>query len=319
VTATDDAILVAPHRFPGLAREERLAQRHGLELVACRDQDELVENLPRARVVMMTPFARLDGAAIASAGRCIGIVRYGVGYDNIDAVAAGDLGIPVANVPDASTEEVALHAVAMAISLLRHLPAADRALRGGEWGPAVMDGARRLSELTVAVIGLGRIGARTAAHFADLGAQVVTSDPYVTSTRFRQVSSRDALEAADIVSLHLPLTEESRAMLDAAQLARMRPGVIIINVSRGGLIDERALSDALHSGQVGGAGVDVFADEPLAREHPLREAPNTILTAHVAWRSDTSLREYQEKAVEQAELALSGRRMTAMVNEPLAR
>lgn len=308
------AILVSPHRFPHLEQEEELAARHDLQLVVAADQEDLVARLPDARVVLMTPFGTLGASELARAARCEAIVRYGAGYDNIDVRAAGDRNIPVANVPDASVEEVSIHAVAMALALLRRLPTGDGIIRAGNWTPAYMGGVRRLSDLTIGVLGLGRIGSRVAAHFAALGSHVVGHDPQVTDSEVELVTVDDALTSVDLVSLHLPVSASSMNLIDRATIERMRRSIVIINVSRGGLIDEHALSDALHTGQVGAAGLDVFADEPLPGGHPLRDAPNVLLSPHVAWRSDTSLGEYQDRAVAQAALVLDGRPMTTVVN-----
>jgi D-3-phosphoglycerate dehydrogenase len=313
------AIVVSPHRFPGLAGERELAEAHGLELVATGSQEELLAALPGARVVMMTPFALLDAGALALAPGCEAVVRYGVGYDNVDVEAATAAGIPVANVPDASTEEVALHAVAMALALLRRLPEADARIRAGEWGPSFMDGVRRGSKLTAGVVGLGRIGALVARHLAALGLRVVAYDPAVEDSPYERVGIDELVERADLVTLHVPLLPGTRDLLSAERIARMRPGAVLVNVSRGGLVDEPALAAALHEGRLGGAGLDVFATEPIPGDSPLLAAPRTLLSAHVAWRADESLGDYQRLAIEQIRLALSGEPMSCAVNPEVYR
>ena len=308
-------LLVAPHRFPDLILEEQLACDVDLELVAAADGDEFRAALPSAAIVLLTPYARMDAAAIGAAARCRAIVRYGVGYDNIDVEAATQAGIPAAIVPDASVDEVALHAVALVTALLRRLPAAEAALRRGDWATNTLAGARRLSELTAGVVGLGRIGGRVAAHLAALGARVIAFDPLLREPPpYPLVSLDDLLAASDVVSLHLPLTEATRNVISGERIRSLRAGAILVNVSRGGLVDDAELAAAVTDGRLAGIGLDVFASEPLPLESPLLRAPNTILTPHVAWRSDDSAREYQVKAVALARTALTGERMATALN-----
>jgi D-3-phosphoglycerate dehydrogenase len=287
-----------------------------LELVVAENQAQFAAALPEARAILMTPFARLDAEDLERARACRAVVRYGVGYDNIDVGAADRLGIPVAIVPDASVEEVALHAVALALALFRRLPQADASIRAGHWEFSYMAGAHRFSRATVGVIGLGRIGARVAEHFAALGASVLGYD--VVAARGPGQATRvdldELLGRSDVISLHLPLTPEARSFLSAERLARLPGGAIVVNVSRGGLIDELALAQALSDGRVGGAGLDVFEHEPLSPDHPLRQAPNILFSPHIAYRSEEAMDELQVKAVEQASLALRGLPMPNLVH-----
>lgn len=309
------AIVISPHRFSDMSRESTAAAGAGLRLIETQSQAELLTVLPYARVILMTPFARLDAEAIATASRCIAIVRYGVGYDNIDIDAATSSGIPVANVPGASVDEISLHAVTMALSLLRRLPQADASLRSGSWGGTVMDDVPRISHVTVGIVGIGRTGSATAARFAALGAKVIAYDPAVSVSPYDLVSLDDLLERSLIVSLHATLTQATQGLLSAERLAQMRRGVILVNVSRGGLVDEVALARALEEGHIGAAGIDVFSEEPLPADHPLRGAPRTILTPHVAWRSVEAVSDYQEIAVAQVRAALQGEPMQHTVNQ----
>jgi len=307
-------LLIAPHRFSSLAAERKLAAEHGVELVEAADRVQFADAIPDAAVIMLTPYAQLDADAMARARCCRAVVRYGAGVDNVDLGAATAAGIPVANVPDAAVEEVALHAVALSLALARRMPAAQQVLRGGDWSTDSMAGLHRFSTLTAGVVGLGRIGSLTANHLRALGATVIAHDPDAVEPDFENVRLEELLERADLISLHVPLTASTRDMLSHERIRRLRPGVIVVNVSRGGLVDESALAEALIEGRLGGAGIDVFADEPLGLDSPLLGAPNTILTPHVAWRSEESRRDYQLKAIAQAELALSGEPMANVVN-----
>lgn len=308
------AIVVAPHRFPTMDREIELAAAFGRELIVSSTVEEFHAAIPKAELLLMTPFAPVTKEHLASAERLRGILRYGVGSDNIDVDAAAALGIPVTNVPASAVEEVATHAVAMALSLQRRISEGDALIRGGSWGGAFMDGVQRCSTQTAGIIGMGRIGTQVADRLAALGFEVVGYDPYPQGSTWPLVELDELLRRADIVSLHLPLTPETRHMIGQAELASLKPGTIIVNVSRGGLIDETALADALERGHLGGAGLDVFEEEPIDAESPLLSSPRTLLTAHVAWKSDQSLDSYQDVVVRIARQFLSGEQPDFVIN-----
>jgi D-3-phosphoglycerate dehydrogenase len=313
-TQGSGTILVAPHQFPNLEREKVLAAEFGLELVAAADQASFREAMPEAAIVMVTPYAKVLPEEIARMRRCVAIVRYGIGYDNIDVVAARAAGVPVSIVPDASSEEVAAHAFAMGLALARRIPGGQAAIAEGRWAGSIGYDAPKLSDLEVGVVGLGRIGRFVANWWQAVGARVRAFDPFVTLAGVASATLDQVIEDVDLVSLHLPLTPDTRNLISRETLARMRSRAVIVNVSRGGLIDEHALADALHAGGIAGAGLDTFAQEPLAADSPLRAAPNLILTPHVAWRSSASLDALQQGAVDRVRAALEGRPLPDIVN-----
>ncbi|KUO06145.1 C-terminal binding protein [Streptomyces caeruleatus] len=306
-------ILVAPHQFPHLDRERALAEEFGLGLIAAADQASFSSAMADARIVMVTPYAKVTADDIASLDNCQAVVRYGMGYDNIDVSAAAASGVPVSIVPDASTDEVATHAFAMGLALSRRLPQGHAAIRDGGWAGRIAYDAPKLTDLVVGVVGLGRIGRIVAASWSAVGARVHAYDPFTSVPEIPAAELTEVLEKSHVVSLHLPLTDETRHLVSGDVLRRMRPGAVVVNVSRGGLVDEQALADALHSGHLAGAALDVFAQEPLPTEHPLREAPNVILTPHIAWRSTTSLGALQDGAVSRARRALAGEPLIDLV------
>ncbi len=312
--ASGQYVLVGPHSFPSMELEAEVAAAAGIPLVVSADAEDLRNKLAGARVVLLGTRGKVDADGVDALRACVAIARYGVGVDNVDVAAATARGIPVANIPDAATEEVATHTVGMALALLRGLFDADRSMRGGAWSAAMMGGVHRLSTLTVGIVGAGRIGKRTSAMFAGLGARVIVHDSYVQPADLETVTLEQLFRRADIISLHIPLTEETRHLVRTETIAAMRPGAILINVSRGALVDEAAVASALHDGRLGGLGLDVFASEPLPPDSPLRDAPRSILTPHVAWRSEESLAAYQQRACEQVGFALRGERMPAAVN-----
>ena len=310
----DGLLLLPPHRFPDLDDETQLADDFNLRLYVAESQQDLAESVPEAKVIMMTPYGELDAETVKRAERCIAIVRYGVGVDNIDIDAAARQGIPVANVPAAATEEVAISAVTMGLALLRRLPQADAALRAGSWTGALMSGVPRISGLTVGVVGLGRIGALVARYWEAFGVRVITHELSERETPWPNVSFDEIVDTADLISLHVPRTPETANMLSRARIARLKRRAVVVNVARGGLVDEDALAEALTEGRVGGAALDTFAVEPPDPHHPIFAAPNTLLTGHLSWRSDQSVRDYQRLAIAAAREALSGKRMHTIVN-----
>lgn len=227
--------------------------------------------------------------ALPDSVRVIG--RAGVGLDTIDVEAARARGIAVIYQPNYATNEVADHAAAMTLAVTRKLRSADELVRAG-WGKASDLGSiRSLSVSTAGVVGTGRIGRAFIERIRPFVAEVVAYDPAqpVEVPGVTRVDTLpELLRRSHLVSLHVPLTEETRHMIDAAAIEELPDGAVLINVSRGGLLDEAAVAAALHSGKLGGAGVDVFQDEPPAEDSALRDAPNALLSPHVAWYSDQS-------------------------------
>jgi D-3-phosphoglycerate dehydrogenase len=238
-------------------------------------------------------------AALAPSIRIIG--RAGIGLDAIDLEAARARGIAVFHTPDYCTMEVADHAAGLILALVRRVLPSD-AIARRDW-PAwrSIGEIRALSDSTLGVVGCGRIGREVIRRMAPFGMRILAFDPWVgeAAPPAEMVGSLDELlAAADIVTLHSPLTDETRGMFGAAEFARMRPGAYLVNVSRGGLVDEQALVDALLSGHLGGAGIDVLSTEPPPPDSPIFGAPNTIITPHTAWYSVASERRVFAETIE---------------------
>jgi len=245
-----------------------------------------LDELPRVDAVIVRGRTQLTGEHLRRAQPRLRVVgRAGVGIDNIDVQAARQTGVIVVNAPSATTDAVAEHTLALMLALARHLPQADASLRRGEWRKDELLGSE-LGGKTLGLIGLGRIGAAVARRAGALGMAVVAHDPWVPELEIAERGARPlGLEAllaeADYVSLHLPLTPETRGLIDARVLAALRPGARLVCTARGGLIDETALLAALDSGRLAGAALDVFAEEP-PRPGPLLEHPAVIVTPHIA-------------------------------------
>jgi phosphoglycerate dehydrogenase-like enzyme len=240
-----------------------------------------------ALLVGDSPITATVIAGLADRLRIISAVT--AGLDHIDLEAARAAGIWVANVPDATTEEVAVSALSMALSLVRHVPFLDRETRAGSWDAFATGRRRRPSRLTLGIVGLGRIGRRLAGLATPIFGRVCAHDPTPASAwpdGIDRLDLLDLLAASDVVSLHLPALPGAPPLLDAAALARMRPGAFLVNVARGALVDTEALLAALDEGRLGGAALDVVAGEPPAFDAPVRRHPRVVLTPHAAFWSD---------------------------------
>jgi len=247
-------------------------------------------------------------------------VRYGIGYDNVDVVAATELGMTVAIVREYCIDEVAEHAVASALALARGLPYWDRSIRAGTWRGSERPSMHRLSMLCFGVVGFGLIGRAAAFKAKALFGNVYVYDPAVELSGEDLAigiepagSLDDLLSDADFVSVHLPLIPATRNLIDADRLARMKPSAYLINVSRGGIVDEAALIDAVRSGTIAGAALDTFVTEPLSADDPLVGEPRILLSPHVAWLSDEAAVDLRELASEEIILILSGQEPTTRV------
>lgn len=242
---------------------------------------------------LVVTLQRLTADVIAALDRSVRVIgRAGVGLDTIDLVAADAHGLAVFNQPAYGAPEVASHALGLLLAVQRRIPVADAYVRAGWSGPAPLGTIRPLDEQTVGVIGCGRIGRAFVELVRPLVHDVLVYDPDVSDLP-HGVTRVDSLAAllprSDILSLHLPLSTETRNLIGRRELASLPRGAVVVNVSRGGLIDEDALAERLHSGELAGAGLDVFAEEPLPLSSPLIVAPNTVLTPHCAAMSDRAM------------------------------
>jgi D-3-phosphoglycerate dehydrogenase / 2-oxoglutarate reductase len=258
---------------------------------------------------------------LVNAGERLRIVgRAGVGLDNVDVDACTARGILVINAPTANIMSATEHTMAMLLALCRNIPEAHASVKRGEWTRPKFMGIE-LSGKTLGVIGLGRIGSRVTVRARAFGMHVIGYDPYIAPTAFErvgaeQVSLEELLAQSDVITVHTPLTDETRGMLGADDIAKMKDGVVLVNVARGGIYEEKALADALNSGKVSGAAVDVFADEPPGKDHPLLNAKNIILSPHIG---ANTIEAQDRVAVQTAEMvveALRGSIFVSAVNLP---
>jgi D-3-phosphoglycerate dehydrogenase len=313
-------VAITDFNFPHVEREGEILSRAGAEWAAyqCKTPVEVIENCREADALIVQ-WATIDRTVIAALERCKVIVRYGIGVDNVDLEAAADRGIPVCNVPDYCIDEVADHTMALALALARQLSQTDAAVRAGVWKILPPAPAFSFREMVFATAGFGRIARAVLRRAVGFGFQVAAYDPWVDPSVFaslgvRRLTLGELLAGADILSLHLPLKHETRHLVGSLSLPAMKNTALVVNTARGGLIDTRALAGALTDGRIAGAGLDVFEEEPLPADHPLRRAPNVILTSHTAWYSEASVPQLQQKAAEEAVRALQGQPLQNVVN-----
>ena len=307
-------VAVTDHVFPDLDQERRLLADAGHELrfgSNAASVEEVRDAVAGADAVLNC-YAPMPAEVIRGLDRCVVIARYGIGVDTIDLDEATSKGIVVTNVPDYCIDEVSDHALALIMSLARGVTLLDRHVRSGSWTPSDARPIHRLRGRTLGLVGFGRIARALAAKAVPLGFRIVTTDPFVSDEAVREAGAEpktleELLAASDVVSIHAPLTADSRHLIGVAELALMKPGAILINTSRGPLVDVDALRAALADGRLGGAGLDVLEVEPPEADDPLLHRDDVIVTPHAAFYSEESLRELQRKAVEQVIEALAGR------------
>lgn len=259
------------------------------------DRPALFGALADADALLVRSATKVDAEALEHAPKLKVVARAGVGLDNVEVPPATARGVLVVNAPTSNIVSAAEHAMGLLLAVARRIPAADASLRGGEWKRSAFTGVE-LNGKTVGVVGLGKIGQLFANRIAAFGTTVVAYDPYVSPARAAQLgvellSLDEVLRRSDAISVHLPKTAETVGLIGAEQLAAAKRGIIVINAARGGLVDEQALADAVRSGQVGGAGIDVFVSEPTTAS-PLFELPNVVVTPHLG----ASTSEAQDRA-----------------------
>jgi len=303
-------ILVTDVDWDGLDIELEHLSDVGYEIVLAPDASEetLVALAPRARVILVC-FATLPESAVRAATNAEAIFRYGVGVDNIAVGGARELGIPVYNVPDYCIDEVADHALLMMVATFRQLPAQLETMRTGGW--SMPDHyPTRIKGLTLGLVGMGRTAQALARRAQALGMNIV----YMQSQRAlpsdieaTRIDDREEfLASSDVVSLHVPLTPETASLVDGTFLAGMKRSALLLNVSRGGLVDSDALASALREGVIAGACLDVTTPEPLPANHPLRSLPQCLITPHFAYRSREALTELRTRISQGASAHLRG-------------
>lgn len=317
-------VLLTDYAWPDVAIESQIIEGAGLRLVTGPAQAASADVIARLAAehrpaAIMTNWAPVSAQAIAASPSLRIVARLGVGLDNIAVDEAVRRGVWVTNVPDYCIEEVSDHAVAMVLAWARGLVHFDREVKAGRWEPASAR-LRRMRDLTCGIMGLGRIGRRTAEKLRGFGVRVLghtrSADGAVDGV-VEITALEDLLSRSDVVIVHVPLTAQTRHLLGREHIGRMKPGAFLVNVSRGAVIDSPALVEALESGRLSGAALDVLEDEPRVPAGLLR--PDVILTPHIAFSSDASLRDLRRKASEEVVRVLGGEPPRQARNPPQPR
>jgi D-3-phosphoglycerate dehydrogenase / 2-oxoglutarate reductase len=293
VIVTRPIVLIAEKLAPSVL--EVFGDEFDIRHVDGTDREALFLALADAEALLVRSATRVDAEALGRAPQLKVVARAGVGLDNVDVPAATERGVMVVNAPTSNIVSAAEHAIALLLAVARRIPAADASLRSGQWKRSSFNGVE-LSGKTIGVVGLGKIGQLVAQRLASFATELIAYDPYVAPARAAQlgielVDFDELLSRADAISIHLPKTPETLGLIGADQLAKTKPGVLIVNAARGGLVDEQALADAVRAGQVRGAGIDVFATEPCTAS-PLFELPQVVVTPHLG----ASTAEAQDRA-----------------------
>ena len=313
------ALRVLAHFTPDdRVREHVAAEADWLDVhwVAEDDDDALYAELPEAEVIwhVLRP---LSGADLKRAHRCKLVHKLGAGVNTIDVETATELGIAVANMPGANAPSVAEATVLLMLATLRRLPELDRAARAGRGWPTDESLGVRVRDLggcTVGLIGYGNVAKRVEQILRSIGTTVLHTSTARAEDDTGWATLDDLLGQSDIVSLHLPLTPATEKMIDAAAISTMKPGAILINTARGGIVDEAALVTALCDGRLGAAGLDVFAEEPVSPDNPLLALDNVILSPHVAWLTADTMDRYLAAAIDNCERLRAGKPLHSVVN-----
>lgn len=284
----------------------------------CKTEDEVIAHCADSDglIIMYAPMTR---RVLEQLPRCKVIARYGVGVDTVDLAAAADLGIIVSNVPDYGTHEVSDHALAMMLCLTRKIAYASSLVKNGQWDFRLMHPVYRHQVQTIGIIGIGRIGSAMAHKTHALGMKVLAHDPFVDPDSrpdyVEFVSLEELLNRSDVVSVHCPLNDSTRYLLDEDRLRQMKPTAYLINTARGSIVDEAALDRLLADKQLAGAALDVLSMEPGSPVHPLFRHDNFLVSPHMAWHSEESAQELKRKAAEEVRRVLCGQTPNYQVNK----
>ena len=314
-------VAITDFTFPDLEVEKRILQSAGLSVVSdqCRTP-ETVASLIADVDYVITQFAPVTAAAIEAMKNARIIVRYGVGYDNVDLDAARKREIPVCNIPGFCTDEVAEHTVAFILATTRCVKQNDARVQSGQWGLGVtLEDMKSLRDMTIGVVGLGRIGRGVVERLTPFKCRLLVFDPVVPPDQIEQlgatsVTLQQLFSESDLVTLHCPSTDQTRGLINTTTLAQIKPGAILINLGRGDLVNSDDLATALDTGQIRAAALDVFETEPLPSDSRLRGRDNVILASHISSASVSAQRTLRESAANLVVMRHLGEPLPNIVN-----
>ena len=313
--------VITDYTFPDLSIETQILEAADLEVVSgqCKTPQDLI-SLTASADYVITQFAPIDADVIKSMSNCKVIVRYGIGYDNVDCETAKRKGIPVCNIPTYCINEVADHTLSFILSMTRQLLANAKYVQNGKWGLGTdLSKMRGLYDSTVGIIGLGRIGQAVAKRLQGFGCRLMAYDPVVNSTQAASISCQLVdldylLSNSDIITLHCPSLPTTKNIINHSTLLKMKKGSLLINAGRGDLICADALTEALITGHLAGAAIDVFSTEPVPNDSPLLDMDNVLITSHIASASPQSAKTLRETAAQIVVISSKGESLPNIVN-----
>lgn len=313
-------VVITDYQYDNIDAERRIIGEAGFELrdYQIKDAKELIPLVKDADAII-TQYSDVSREVIGQLEHCKMIIKYGIGVNNIDTKAATEKGIYVCNVPDYGVEEVSDHAVTMMLALGKKMQILEKAFREGDWGYASTMPLYRLRDCTLGLVGFGRIPQLVAKKMAGFGLRILAYDPFVDEEKARAMGVRPAdletiLRESDFISVHVPLNEGTRHLIGRESFEKMKKTAFVVNTARGGVIDEKALVEALNAGEIAGAGVDVYEEEPVSPDNPLLHMDNVIATPHCAWYSETAITTLQRKVAEEVVNVLKGNEPFNCVN-----
>ncbi|MHC4401256.1 MAG: C-terminal binding protein [Planctomycetota bacterium] len=321
-------VVVTDYIEPDMDWETAKMEKRGVDFTACqlkfRPEDEVIAAVRHADVVVVN-MVKLTARVIDSLTRCRRIIRHGAGYDNVDVAACTARGIPLAYCPDYCMDEVAEQALALIFACARQVPQSrqvlDDSIADGKWDFSPIAKCYRMSGRKLGIIGCGRIGSKTLEKTRHFGfEEILVCDPYLSEERLEElgittVSLERVFREADYITIHTPLTDETRHMVNRQTLSLMKPTAYVVNTSRGPMVDHEALAEALREKRIAGAGIDVYDTEPPEDTYPLLDLENAVLTPHLAWYSEDAGWKIREDIVEDVDRALAGKPPRWCVNE----
>ncbi len=315
----DDLFIIQPEVLVEMEKE-LLKVGAVFSAMQLRTQTALLNSAMHADLLLIQSLRPLINAeVIEKLDRCRGIIRVGIGYDSVDVSAATRLGIPVSNVLGWCDHEVAEHALGLLLDCARRISLVDRGVRRGEWSRRLGSPVRRVTGKTLGLVGLGRIGSSLAHKATALGMRVLAYDPFLPENEFNRRGAQpaalsDVLAQSDFISLHVPFSAATYKLIGASEISQMKPGAIVINTSRGSILDEAALYQALASGHLSAAGLDVFSEEPLPLDSPLRQLENVVFSPHLGSYSQEAVAEMYLQSARLAAALLQGCWVDTIVN-----
>lgn len=284
----------------------------------CKTEDDVIEKCKNAKAII-NQYAPITENVLKNLPNLKMVVRYGVGVDNIDVEAATRYGVQICNVPDYGTEEVADHAVALMMTLTRKIYHSVPLVKRGIWDYSKSAPILRFQEMTVGIIGAGRIGRAFARMVSGMGCKILAYDAFLKQEDvpeyIQMVSQEDVFKKSDVISLHCFLNKDTENLINKDTLRDMKNTAFLINVARGGLVDEDALANAISTGGIAGAGLDVTKVEPMPKEHRFNSLDNVLVTPHIAWYSESAFTDLKTKCAEEAVRFMSGQSVRCPVNK----